>query len=409
MSDMDRKRKRLSYACNHCRIKKTRCDEQQPSCRNCRIAGVQCITTDKRRGAVVTHRRRSAADTPESQVNTINTPVSASPLPSRDRQSQCWDRSGWRSGRLPMMPRFVGGCMFEIMTEWLDLAFYRLRIPAPYPALPAASAGSQSGPGSAPPLPPPADMRILGQNIQQTLCSIFPFLSEDHITQICNYSTQGPSNQALAYLIASGFTTAAQTISPYINHCNTLLGHIVAERTLHSVQAIFLFSIILRSSDQITWAWDILALGISMAQSIGLNQSPTDEPDTERSNIWWCMYAFEKILAFESGRASTIWDHDLCRQPTQICISSSEEKYKWACISLANTLHEMQDRAAGAWRREEWLPQSVDEAVEEKVRTGGELAMLLDGWWMNIPAEFQYVNILSAFMGYTISIYILTE
>lgn len=69
----------------------------------------------------------------------------------------------------------------------------------------------------------------------------------------------------------------------------------------------------------------------------------------------------------------------------------------------------MQDRAAGAWRREEWLPQSVDEAVEEKVRTGGELAMLLDGWWMNIPAEFQYVNILSAFMGYTISIYILTE
>ena len=399
------KRKRLSYACNHCRLKKTRCDEQQPSCRNCRIAGVQCITTDKRRaGAVVTHRRRSAADTPESQ---LNTPVSvaASPLPSNHshRQSaQCWDRSGWRSGRLPMMPRFVGGCMFEIMTEWLDLAFYRLRIPAPYSALPGVSLASQSAPVSPPALPESPVMQSLAQNFRQTVCCIFPFLSDAHISQICDSATQETlSDQVLAYLIASvGLMTDQShqptiTVSSYINHCNTLLGHIVAERTVRSVQTILLFSVVLRSRDQIAWAWDILALGISMAQSIGLNQVGNSGPDTERCNTWWCIYVFEKILAFESGRASTVWDRGLLQSHIRASEEDEDEKggYKQACTSLANTLHEMQDRAAGTWRREEWLPQSVDEAIEEKVRTGGELAMLLDGWWRKLPSEFQYVSI----------------
>lgn len=394
---MDSKRKRLSYACNHCRVKKTRCDEQQPSCRNCRVAGVQCITTDKRRaGAVVTHRRRSLADTPESQpqLQTLNTPVSASPLStSHGRSAQCWDRSGWRSGRLPMMPRFVGGCMFEIMTEWLDLAFYRLRIPAPYPALSSMRASSQPGPAPAPPLPPPAEMQTLGQTFRQTVCSILPFLSDTQISRICD-SPECPSDEALAYLIASvGMTD--QHRKSYINHCNTLLGHIVAERTLPSIQAILLFSIVLRSSDQITWAWDILALGISVAQSIGLNHPAGDQPNPERSNTWWCIYVFEKILAFETGRASSISDRVLSRPSTassDMHTPTSAERYKWACISLANTLHEMQDRAAGTWRREEWLPQTVDEAVEEKVRTGGELAMLLDLWWRGIP-ELKYTTI----------------
>ncbi|CCF38462.1 hypothetical protein CH063_09547, partial [Colletotrichum higginsianum] len=36
------KRRRINYACNYCRNRKTRCDEQKPSCRACIAAGIEC-------------------------------------------------------------------------------------------------------------------------------------------------------------------------------------------------------------------------------------------------------------------------------------------------------------------------------------------------------------------------------
>ncbi|KAL4949754.1 hypothetical protein BDW69DRAFT_202618 [Aspergillus filifer] len=404
------KRKRLSYACNYCRQKKTRCDEQQPSCRNCRIAGVECITTDKRRaGAIVNYRRRSVTETAvtpsESHIQSIiRTPVSQSqpsPLPSVSQSrvrlsAQCWDRSGWRSGRLPMMPRFVGSCMFDIMTEWLDLAFYRLRIPAPYPASSPTVPVSVSPPEPPPVLPSSPELRVLGRTFLQTVCQIFPFISEEQVNGLCPLNpTMSSSEQALVYLIAvaglmTGHGQEQTMIDLYIGHCNTLLGHVLAERSLISVQAIFLFAIVLRSRDHITWAWDILSLGVSMAQSIGVHQTrPISQDYSDQRKLWWCIYVFEKILAFESGRASMIWDRDLSSLGNPANEASLDEKFQWACISLADTLHEMQDRAAGAWRREEWLPQSVEEAIEEKINTAGELAVLLENLWKSLPHELQ--------------------
>ncbi|KAJ9142983.1 hypothetical protein NKR23_g6727 [Pleurostoma richardsiae] len=51
------KRRRLNFACNYCRSRKTRCDEQKPSCHACLAAGVPCITTDRRRPGVEVERR----------------------------------------------------------------------------------------------------------------------------------------------------------------------------------------------------------------------------------------------------------------------------------------------------------------------------------------------------------------
>ncbi|KAL3433653.1 hypothetical protein BDV09DRAFT_205202 [Aspergillus tetrazonus] len=285
------------------------------------------------------------------------------------------------------------------MTEWLDLAFYRLRIPAPYPApypAPAQPAASASVPvsvlQSAPDLPPGPERRILGERFLQTVCSVFPFLSTNEVYSLCDPGTDPArpvSGQALAYLIAAtalmaGDAQPQPALAVYLSYCNSLLGHMVAERSRQAVQAILLLAISLRSCDHIAWAWDILGLGVSMAQSIGINQTQS-EPDS----TWWCLYVFEKILAFESGRASMIWDRELLR-PVQVAEEDEPGKrYRQACISLANMLHELQDRAAGAWRREEWLPQTVDEAIEEKVHTGGELATLLEEWWGCLPAEYR--------------------
>ncbi|KAL4806054.1 hypothetical protein BDV18DRAFT_160124 [Aspergillus unguis] len=369
MNEPSSKRKRLSYACNYCREKKKRCDEQQPSCRNCQLAGVECITTDKRRGGVVSYRRRSTAPS-EVQIQTPLSQSQPSPIPPAS-VAQCWDRAGWRSGRLPMMPRLTGGRMFDIMTEWLDLAFYRLRIPAPYSGHTVHS--SSSVPQGPPVLP--SDMRRCGQQFLDSVCRIFPFMDESDVYRICDLDDRKPSEQALACLIASA--TTKEGIPSYINHCSTLLGHIIAERTLQSVQAIFLFSIVLRSRDEMAWAWDILSLGVSMAQSIGIHQH-------RQSATWWCMYVFEKILAFESGRTSVVYDRALSSQQLD-----SPPEWKTACLSMANMLHELQDRAAGTWRREEWLPQTVEEAIEEKITTGGELATRLDEWWKGLPDEYK--------------------
>ncbi|KAK1992841.1 hypothetical protein LX36DRAFT_715051 [Colletotrichum falcatum] len=53
------KRRRINFACNYCRNRKTRCDEQKPSCRACIAAGIECVTTDRRRPGVEVQRRET--------------------------------------------------------------------------------------------------------------------------------------------------------------------------------------------------------------------------------------------------------------------------------------------------------------------------------------------------------------
>jgi hypothetical protein len=314
--------------------------------------------------------------------------------------------------------------MLELTTEWLDLAFYRLRAPRISSVSPVANVQFAAFVPSAPALPAPEKTRCLIDLYFETLHHLFPFLSRDTVDLIydrdLSHSPDGLSmhqasllpHQALMYLIiTTGFMVGAVSeesqmqISAYVGYCNSLLGHLVAARCLESVQAIFLFAIILRSCDRLAWAWDVLAMGVSMAQSIGLNQimkshlHPNEHDHLEIEDpgyqMWWCLYAFEKILAFESGRPSMIWDRELSgtlAEPNQgDAPINADLQFRKVSISLANVLHEIQERSARAWRREEWLPQSIEEAVEEKLRTGGELTTLLDNWRSSLPHEYRYV------------------
>src|SRR5271163_1508073 len=70
-----RKRKRLSHACNLCRSRKVRCDEQMPTCRNCQRAGAECITTDPKKPEVqIASRRKTTTNgnIPSSQTDEID-------------------------------------------------------------------------------------------------------------------------------------------------------------------------------------------------------------------------------------------------------------------------------------------------------------------------------------------------
>lgn len=53
------KRQRLSTACNQCRKRKVRCDEEQPQCRNCAARGDVCLTTDPNEPHREVTRRRA--------------------------------------------------------------------------------------------------------------------------------------------------------------------------------------------------------------------------------------------------------------------------------------------------------------------------------------------------------------
>lgn len=60
------KRKRLSRACNWCRKQKVRCDESLPSCLNCRLRNLDCITTEPKSGKEISSsdRKHSAKHKP---------------------------------------------------------------------------------------------------------------------------------------------------------------------------------------------------------------------------------------------------------------------------------------------------------------------------------------------------------
>lgn len=76
------KRRRINFACNYCRNRKTRCDEQKPSCMACIAAGVECITTDRRRPGVEVSRRETQRRTSQASVSSLPTPTSSRRLHS---------------------------------------------------------------------------------------------------------------------------------------------------------------------------------------------------------------------------------------------------------------------------------------------------------------------------------------
>lgn len=82
------KRRRINFACNYCRNRKTRCDEQKPSCTACTAAGVECVTTDRRRPGVEVSRRETQRRASRASVSSLPTPTSSRRLESSPASRQ---------------------------------------------------------------------------------------------------------------------------------------------------------------------------------------------------------------------------------------------------------------------------------------------------------------------------------
>lgn len=452
------KRKRLSYACNYCRAKKTRCDEQFPSCRSCQLAGVSCITVNKRRpNAPVQNRRKDLPsaerplETEAPKVTTLASPETSGVSPSSftdlefsiaparsrspcpvpvSKDAQDWSTPSWDTENLPVMPSRVGSSVVHNSTQWLDLALSRLQIPLSSsvrvdlrPCLSNPSTICEYPiPCVEPGLPPFDELHRLVELFFKVVHPVYPFLDRQFILALLN----GPSDRAqrdntahkcgkvprlmLLYLIAVLAAMAKagashQSVSASLAYCHTLVGHLLLQPALESVQALLLFSITLRLRDQLSQAWDVLTLAISMSQTLRLSdlsiplQSihqivPGSDRDTSRT--WWALYVFEKFLAFDSGRKSSIEDpklgslgrQNLAKLPEQAEIPNPQS-YQYCMTHLANVLREMQRRSWHTWRKESLETTTDEKNRASKIRAAGEMDALLSKWRESLPPEHQ--------------------
>ncbi|EUC46990.1 hypothetical protein COCMIDRAFT_91344 [Bipolaris oryzae ATCC 44560] len=62
------KRRRINFACDYCRSRKTRCDEGQPSCYACSAAGIQCVTRNRRQPWLDVRRHEAGKSQHRSEI-----------------------------------------------------------------------------------------------------------------------------------------------------------------------------------------------------------------------------------------------------------------------------------------------------------------------------------------------------
>ncbi|KAK1984500.1 fungal-specific transcription factor domain-containing protein [Colletotrichum cereale] len=472
------KRRRINFACNYCRNRKTRCDEQKPSCRACIAAGIECVTTDRRRPGVEVQRRETKRRTSRASSSSLTHSVAAETSPHSPRGTDAVEPAGAPAarsspvetrrdddrgptagaaapprepvavipeaeenssqpppakyqGKLPVVRAGRGSNSVEILGDWLDLAARRLGIQQRR-GLPS---GAEKPPShrirallSSEPLPfPPKDVaRQLASSYLDGVNLVYPLVNRDRFRQDLDAASEhGPTTFAEArgvaalstiYLVlAVGFASESLSELPpdardYLSYCKTLLGHLVVNNNnVDNVRAIVLLALCLHCYDECAAAWNTLGVGVSMAVSLGLHKprpcpvSRRDRPrrrdfvdEEEGRRFWLAIYAFEKLLAFEMGRLSTIDDEDC--YPPHIDMpagngTSTREKAFSVTVDLARILSEIGRKAVIISRKEDGLRDGALQAIiAEKVQTTGEAQLLLMRWGESVPDELRPIS-----------------
>ena len=277
------KRKRLSHACNYCRLKKIRCDDAQPGCGACHAAGIDCIAStrqqtddlslsqksaekdvlDKSHGQQFSPRvtsqsqeidispRTGTSDTIQG-VSILQNSNRLSPLNTKPANKNSSSNEQDGDEYLPLIPSTLPeACTARIATQWLRIAFNRLKLEPPRDWVEFENkAGAQGispetafgNPGPA--LPNADEIRAYTTRFLTEVLVIYPLISTslarrllDQVTsmQLKNTSirVQDPSVLAFGYLVSIIGMKLQPTSSPhqllierYLDHCTSLLGHL---------------------------------------------------------------------------------------------------------------------------------------------------------------------------------------
>ncbi len=320
-----------------------------------------------------------------------------------------------------MAPRISGGDTLEIVTGWLELAFHRLGIRSRFDScLRAKLEAHDSFPSlgialALPRFPPAAQCRQALAAYYDTVHVLYPIVDRLVLDRICEDVLSScsagmpviPAERVsglllfcLALVLGSAENPAIESselATECIGFCETMLGHVLGLGTLDAVRIIFLLALALRWREKITSAWPLSGVCVSLAQVLGLDRqkrhgrrSPEmlDEGvDQERRRVWWCVYSFEKLFAFELGRPSVITDSDHDQQEPSRSLGDDPDFFHMV-ISLARTLSEVSRRSIAARTKEELAGsgrEGLENAIRFKVATTGELVLLLMGWAEGLP------------------------
>ena len=444
------KRRRLNLACNYCRSRKTRCDEQRPSCHACLAAGLVCVTTDPKRPDHRVERREAgkrpgnqrpssvASQTPDQvdvgpTENFPSTPVDV--VVAADERRQPPDSNDTGSGErfrglLPIFKYDISSSTVEILTGWLHVAFFRLghrqRLTSRSPPIP-------QGPNQTyvslltqlPTLPHPPEHAKWVSNYFRRVQPVYPVLQEEDIlATLSMIETHGiaaliSSQERLPQVVAalsvlqlgsSGCEDVSSGMSELTMLLKDLLGRLIERPTIPNIKALFLSAINVYQRDDLTSAWSILSLCISMATSLRLgkaglsHQSTTSDEENNRKRIWWSIRVFEKLLAFEMGRQSAIVIDGLSHFDPSAFMSQrtvaersgtadtteaehhEEILFFKAITSLTKLLGEIGSRCVHIREQEETSErEEIQRLVAEKIRITGESCLQLNRWAEELP------------------------
>ncbi|KAJ4982966.1 fungal specific transcription factor domain-containing protein [Stagonosporopsis vannaccii] len=361
------KRRRLNLACNYCRSRKTRCDEQKPSCHACLAAGLECITTDPRRPNQPVERREagkglvnSAVSTgsfqspehlilqhqtasnvsPEVVPSTILDGASGEELPTSLEEQPPPLINGYNNtnnnaggpgfhGLLPILKHEVSSTSVDVLTGWLNVASFRLGLGHRF-GLKIPHNTDQYH--HAFPIPAPSildlpDLLACSSNYFESVGPVYPVIDQEEMyttlekVQTHGISTLVPDPEHLPQIVialvvidigSSVASTASSDTSDLYAFLKDLLGRLIGRPTIPNIKALFLLALDMYYHDDLASSWSTITLCISMAKAVGLDKSrtvPAADSNYNKENgmwTWWSIFILESLIAFETGQRSSI-------------------------------------------------------------------------------------------------------
>ncbi|KAM0347672.1 hypothetical protein ACHAPU_004686 [Fusarium lateritium] len=441
------KRRRLNFACNYCRSRKTRCDEQQPSCQACIAAEIPCVTQDRRRPGKLIKRREAGKSTDglsmgsaspseygtvsasegslarrqsvaqESQPPNITVagPIRArsqSPRPPHSRDSSHTDTI---SNPLPIWRQSTGTTSFQVLTEWLDLSCFRLNVPFHFGTLPPLNPNIPSGflgsrpHNTIPAMPPSWDPQSLYDAYEREVHTFYPVvrLEQARMEALHSRGSNLPAStlhsvdvtalRTCLLFAAGGWILQHPDRKSYMVDSLALarnaLGHLIGNVSFDTIEVLFLFSVCRRLNDEITSAWTTLGICLSIAHSLGLNRpgrgkktNPSPSDIEAWNPAWWALYSYEKLFSFQLGYTSSISDEAYDSLDLENPKHSKLEP-QHLVLSMAKVFSKMSHRCAKARQLEDRASRrTIEAAIKDKVNATGESFVMLSNWANSLPA-----------------------
>lgn len=322
------------------------------------------------------------------------------------------------AGALPLRFRFNSLSCFDMLTEWLDLAVYRLGYRRRF----RVSRGKPAAMITALPLttmlhstPTPEACQQLLERYLQHVNIIFPIIDPEQVClDVALLASDGPALYSQSHGISSllrvylVIATGAISLGPvskwhvFLTDCLTLarqcLGQLIGPSSIEVIQALFLLSLCLRYTDDISSATAIIDLCESVARSASLHRSSASSPagrssllssKETRQRVWFAIYCYEKLLSFEVGRASSIVE-DECEAPLTLRNYGSSHEISSILMSLSMLLSDINKKCIQVRAKEDRPSGEIPKSsIDDKVKAIGECTMMLIAWSETVPQSLR--------------------